>query len=214
MSGTRSGFSQPTIGDGPAGGRVGLLAERDFLEVRFGGTAAQGVILMGVVLATAATLDHRFVAQTQTHGLEESDAQGHSDVIVSDDPVDYPELLGVDLLVAFCQGSADSYAPMLRTGGVFVYDLDRVVDPPSFPGESYGMPFGRLAEEAAGDDEPSPDLVALGAAIAITGVVSAGSLRKTLDELVLPGSREAKLKALAYGMALDTGQWRRTTAWS
>ena len=73
MSGIKSGFSQPAIGEGPAPKRVGLLATRDFLEVRLGGTAEQGVVLMGLVLATAATRDHRYVAQTQTHGLEESD---------------------------------------------------------------------------------------------------------------------------------------------
>ena len=47
-------------------------------------------------------------------------------MIISDDPVDYPELLGADLLVALCQSSADAYAPMLRADGVFVYDSENV----------------------------------------------------------------------------------------
>ncbi len=128
MGGTKSGFSQPAIGDGPAPKRAGLLAARGLLEIRFGGTAEQGVVLMGLVLATAATLDHRYVAQTQTHGLEESesDVLGHCDVIISDDPVDYPELLGIDLLVALGQGAADANMPLLRADGVFVYDSECV----------------------------------------------------------------------------------------
>lgn len=209
MSGTKSGFSQPAIGEGPAPKRVGLLAARDFLEIRLGGTVEQGVVLMGLVLATAATRDHRYVAQTQTHGLEESETQGHCDVIISDDPVDYPELLGADLLVALCQSSADAYAHMVRADGVFLYDSQNVTEPPCSLGVAYGVPFGRLAEEAAGKGEVAADLLALGAAIAITGAVSAESLEKTLDEIVLPGSKEAMKKALLHGLKLDVKQWQR-----
>jgi 2-oxoglutarate ferredoxin oxidoreductase subunit gamma len=209
MSGTKSGFSQPAIGEGPAPKRAGLLAAREFLEVRLGGTAEQGVVLMGLVLATAATRDHRYVAQTQTHGLDESDTQGHCDVIISDDPVDYPELLGADLLVALCQTSADANAQMVRADGVFVYDSENVTKPPRSQGVAYGIPFGRLAEEAAGKGEPAPDLFALGAAIAITGAVSAESLEKTLDEIVLSGSKEAMRMALTSGLKLDAKQWQR-----
>lgn len=209
MSGTKSGFSQPAIGEGPAPKRVGLLAARDFLEIRFGGTAAQGIVLMGLALATAATRDHRYVTQTQTHGLEESDSQGHSDVIISDDPVDYPELLGADLLVALCQGSAETYAPMLRPSGVFIYDSQLVTDPPLFEGVTYALPLSRLAREAAGKDEAIPELVALGAATAITGVVSAESLEMTLEEMALAGSKQARKEALSYGLALDAEAWRR-----
>jgi 2-oxoglutarate ferredoxin oxidoreductase subunit gamma len=215
MSGTKSGFSQPAIGDGPAPKRVGPLAARDSLEVRFGGTAEQGVAIMGVVLATAATRDHRYVAQTQTHGLEEgegqgySDALGHSDVIISDDPVDYPELLGIDLLVALGQGVADANVSLVRPDGVFIYDSESVSKPPNFQGTSYGIPFGRLAREAAGKGQVVPELLVLGAAVAITGVVSAESLVKTLKEIALAGPMEAKKRALSCGLDLDTTQWRR-----
>jgi len=209
MSGTKSGFSQPAIGGGPVPARMGLLSARNFLEVRFGGTAEQGIIVMGLVLATAATRDHRYVAQTQTHGLEESGGPGHSDVIISDEPVDYPELLGADLLVALGQDSADSHAPMLRPEGVLVYDSKEVTRPPAFDGHSYAVPFARLAREVAGKGESSPALLALGVAVAITGVVSAESLQKTLHELALPGTKEAMLKALTRGLALDPGEWLR-----
>jgi 2-oxoglutarate ferredoxin oxidoreductase subunit gamma len=209
MSGTKSGFSQPAIGEGPAPKRVGLLAARDFLEIRIGGEAGQGVVLMGLVLATAATRDHRYVTQTQTHGLEEGEAQGHCDVIISDDPVDYPELLGADVLVALRQDSADAHVSMVRADGVFVFDSDNVTDPPHFEGVSYGIPFEQLAREASGKGEAAPDLLALGMVNAITGVVSAASLEKTLDDLVLPGSKEAMQKALAYGLKSDFKIWQR-----
>jgi len=211
MGGTTSGFSQPSTGGEPSPQRAGLLAQRPYVEVRFGGTAAQGVIVMGLVLATAATLDHRYVTQTQTHALEETDVHGHCDVIISDDTVDYPELLGADLLVALCQWSADAYTSLLRPDGVLLYDSERVVRPPFFEGVGYALPLGRLARQAAGRSELVPHLVALGAAVAVTGLVSQESLLKTVQDLEFTGSKEARKKALSYGLAFDVDEWRRDT---
>ncbi len=64
-------------------GRAGLLADRDLVEVRFGGSGGQGVILMGVILAMAATRDHRYVVQTQSYGPEARGGYSRSDVIIS-----------------------------------------------------------------------------------------------------------------------------------
>ena len=76
---------------------------RDLVEVRFGGSGGQGVILMGVILAMAGARDHRFVVQTQSYGPEARGGYSRSDVIISDSPIDYPELEQADLLVALSQ---------------------------------------------------------------------------------------------------------------
>jgi 2-oxoglutarate ferredoxin oxidoreductase subunit gamma len=209
-----SGFTQPAIGSGPAPTRIGLLAARDFLEVRFGGTGEQGVILMGVVLAMAATRDHRYVAQTQTYGLEERGGHGHSDVIISDNPVDYPELQAADLVVAFCQDAADGYVSLLRRDGVFIFDSENVFEPPQFEGTSFGIPFTRLAIEATGQKDMTPDVFALGAVVGITGVVSEESLQKAVTGVVTTSLRNASKKALARGLALESRDWRREAACS
>jgi 2-oxoglutarate ferredoxin oxidoreductase subunit gamma len=206
---TRSGFSQPAVGTGPAPARVGLLAARDFLEARFGGTGERGVILMGVVLAMAATRDHRYVAQTQTYGLGARGGYGHSDVIISDQPIDYPEVEAVDLLVALCQDSANGYAEMLRPNGILIYDSDNVTGPPGFAGTTFGIPFTRLALEETGQIEMAAEVLTLGAVVAITGVVSSVSLRKAVLSTVSAGVGEVNSKALARGLALEPTEWRK-----
>ncbi len=132
MSGTTSDFSQPAVGDGPVPTEVGHVVQAALLRSplwRYGGPGGHRE---GLVLATAATRDHRYVIQTQTHALEETDVHGHSDVIISDDPVDYPELLGADLLVALCQWAADAYTRILRPDGVLLYDAGSCQPSPSF----------------------------------------------------------------------------------
>lgn len=207
---TSSGFTQPAIGSGPAPARAGLLAARDFLEVRFGGTADQGVILMGVVLATAATRDHRYVAQTQSYGPGEEEGYGHSDVIISDRPIDYPELEAVDLLVSLCQDSASGYADLLRPDGILVYDSDNVADPPCFPGACFGIPFARLAFDAARERDTTAVVLTLGAVVGITGVVSVESLEKVVMSMTVPGTEDINRGVLALGLALDPEEWRRS----
>jgi len=206
---TPSGFTQPAIGTGPAPARAGLLAERDFLEVRFGGTGEQGVILMGVVLAMAATLDHRYVAQTQTYGLGEREGYGHSDVIISDYPIDYPEIEGADLLLVLCQDAAEGYLDLLRPSGILIYGPDDVVAPPSFKGPTFGIPFNRLYSEVTGQLETASEVLTLGAVAAITGVVSPVSLRKAVLSTVGAGVKGVNEKALARGLGLDSAEWRK-----
>jgi 2-oxoglutarate ferredoxin oxidoreductase subunit gamma len=164
---------------------------------------------MGVVLAVAATRDHRYVAETETHGLEECDEYGHCDVIISDRPVDYPELQAADLLVALSQDAADDHVDLLLGDGVFVYDSDRVSEPPPFTGATFGIPFARLVREQTGECEEAPNMLALGAVVRITGVVSVESLRQALRSPDFGATRESRLRALDQGLALDPTEWRR-----
>lgn len=186
--------------------RFGLLAEHDFLEIRFGGTGGQGVILMGVILAVAATRDHRQVVQTQSYGPEARGGYSRSDVIISDRPIDYPQLSGVDLLVALSQESATGYAKELRPDGLFIYDSDKVVELPRITGPSYGIPLSRLAAEQIGKVQ-TMNVLTLGAVVGITGVVSTDAIRRAMSEMVPKGTEEINGKALALGLSLDPGDW-------
>lgn len=181
--------------------RSGVLAERDFVEIRFGGTGGQGVILMGVILAMAATRDHRQVVQTQSYGPEARGGYSRSDVVISDRAIDYPQLADVDLLVALSQQSASGYIGILRPDGVFIYDSEKVTEPPAFNGHSYAVPFTRLAVEETGRVQTA-NVVTLGGVVAITGVVSIESLRKAVMEMVPKGTEEVNGRALARGLAV------------
>jgi len=187
--------------------RTGLLAARDLVEVRFGGSGGQGVILMGVILAMAGARDHRYVVQTQSYGPEARGGYSRSDVIIGSTPVDYPELEKADLLVALSQAAADEYIGVLRSDGVLVYDSENVAAVPVFKGERFGIPFTRLALEETGRTQTT-NILTLGAVAGITGVVSTGSLRKAVLAMVPAGTEEMNTKALARGLALDAVEWR------
>jgi 2-oxoglutarate ferredoxin oxidoreductase subunit gamma len=176
------------------------LADRPYLEVRFAGSGGQGVILMGVILALAATRDRRHVVQTQSYGPEARGGYSRSDVVISRSPVDYPQIQGIDLLVALSGEAAGRYAHLLNANSVFIYDQDEMVELPSLPPSTtaVGIPFARLALEATGRSQTT-NILALGAVRGITGVVTEGALEKAVLSLVPPGTDEVNLKALRRG---------------
>jgi 2-oxoglutarate ferredoxin oxidoreductase subunit gamma len=191
----------------PAAARTGLLADLDFVEVRFGGRGGQGVLLMGVILAVAANHDHRSVVQTESYGPEARGGYSRSDVIISEQPIDYPKLDKADLLVALSQDSANAYVSSLRKNGVFIYDSSAITELPAFGGTTIGVPFARLAKDEIGRVQTTNSL-ALGAVVKLTGIVSVESLRKAIIEAVPAGTEEINSKAMARGLAVDAADCR------
>ena len=187
--------------------RAGLLADRDFVEVRLGGSGGQGVVLMGIILATAANHDGRCVVQTESYGPEARGGYSRSDVIIAGAPIDYPKLDNADLLVALSQDSAQGYVKSLRRNGVLIYDSEIVKSPPPFTGTSIGLPFSLWAKEETGRIQAT-NVVALGAVARITGVVSIQSIQEAVSEAVPAGTIEVNLKALGRGLAVDPAEWQ------
>jgi 2-oxoglutarate ferredoxin oxidoreductase subunit gamma len=182
------------------------LADADFVEVRFGGSGGQGVILMGVILAVAATRDRRHVVQTQSYGPEARGGYSRSDVIIADRAVEYPQLIGIDLLVALSDEAARRYSPQVREGGVFLYDRDAVTTPVP-PGRlAYAVPFTALALEATGRAQTA-NILTLGAAAGLTGILTPGSLEKAVLSMVPKGTEELNRTALRRGLALEAADW-------
>jgi 2-oxoglutarate ferredoxin oxidoreductase subunit gamma len=195
--------------DGDVGEAVcsGLLSHRDFVEVRFSGSGGQGLILMGVILAVAAVRDGRQVVQTQSYGPEARGGSSRSDVIIANEPIDYPQLTGADLLVALSAPAAERYLGMLKRGGLFIFDSDLVPAPLLFKGCAYGIPFTRLAVEVTGKAQAA-NIVTLGAAAGLAGVVSMASLEASVRTMVPRGTEEMNMAALRHGWALDPEEWQ------
>lgn len=178
-----------------------LLSSRDYVEVRFAGSGGQGVILMGVILALAATRDRRHVVQTQSYGPEARGGYSRSDVIIASSPIDYPQLQGIDLLVALSAEAVSRYARLLNRQSVFIYDEDEVADISALPASTraFGVPFARLALEETGRTQTT-NILALGTVCGLTEVVSEASLEKAALSLVPSGSQDVNLRALRRGL--------------
>ncbi|MFL7791064.1 MAG: 2-oxoacid:acceptor oxidoreductase family protein, partial [Anaerolineae bacterium] len=87
-------------------------------EIRLAGTGGQGIILAGVLLAEAAVRDGMNVVQTQSYGPEARGGASRSEVIISDEEIDYPKVIEADMMLCLSQEACDRYSGRLRKNGM------------------------------------------------------------------------------------------------
>jgi len=146
------------------------MAER--YEIRFSGAGGQGLITAGIILAEAASIiEGKNAVQSQSYGPEARGGASKSEVIISDEPIDYPKATIVDACLAMTQEAADKYANGIKKGGVLLLDSDFAPNAPEGDFKVYKMPIMRTAKDEIGR-EIVANVVALGAMIALTDVVS------------------------------------------
>lgn len=168
-------------------------------EIRLAGEGGQGMILAGVILAEAAAIyDDLNAAQTQSYGPEARGGASKSEVIISQDEIDYPEVISADVLVALSQEACDKYAGNLKKDGLLIVDMDKVGRVPF--NNAIRVPITALAEKASGR-AITANVVALGVLVGLTGVVSKDAIEKAVTARAPKGTEEMNRAALHAGLA-------------
>jgi 2-oxoglutarate ferredoxin oxidoreductase subunit gamma len=179
-----------------AQGRESVLNAR--YEIRLSGFGGQGLILAGIILAEAIGLyEGRYVTQTQSYGPEARGGKSRSEVVVSDEPIDYPKAITVDLLLAMSQDACDTYFRDLKSDGILIVDSTLVKEPPL--SQIVEIPFTEIARKKI-NKVMVANIVALGAISQFTDVVGTTSLRKAVSTRAPRGTEKMNLKALDAGI--------------
>ncbi len=155
------------------------------------------MILMGIILAEAVGIyDGKYVAQTQSYGPEARGGSSKSEVIVSDEEIDYPKVMNLDLLLAMNQKSCDEFYPDLKPEGVLIVDSTFVTQVPT---KAFEIPFTRIAREKF-QREVVANIVALGALSQLTGIVSHKAVESAVLARVPKGTEKLNRDALKAGI--------------
>lgn len=169
------------------------------IEIRLAGEGGQGMILAGVILAEAAAIyDGKNVAQTQTYGPEARGGASKAEVVISNEPIDYPKVISADVLVAMSQEACDKYASNLKKDGLLIVDIDKVKRVPLT--SAIKIPITRAAIESSGK-AITANVVALGVLVGLTGIVSRDAIAKAILARAPKGTEEMNQKALERGFA-------------
>ena len=170
----------------------------DRYEIRLSGSGGQGLILMGIILAEAIGIyEGKYVAQTQSYGPEARGGSSKAEVIVSEEEIDYPKAMKVDLLLAMNQKSCDEFYPDLKPGGLLIVDSTFVKQVPT--PKVYQIPFTRIAREKL-KREMVANIVALGALTQLTSIVSYKSMEMAILGRVPKGTEKLNRDALRAGI--------------
>jgi 2-oxoglutarate ferredoxin oxidoreductase subunit gamma len=171
-------------------------------EMRLSGEGGQGLVLAGKILAEAAAIYQGINAtQSQSYGPEARGGASRSEVILSDEDIDYPKAVQLDLLLALTQEACDRYAVDLKPSGILLVDSDAVRRVPEGPFRVLRARVIQGAREAVGR-EIVANIVALGIITRIAGVLSEASVREAILTRVPKGTEEMNVKAFEYGLSL------------
>lgn len=170
------------------------------------GYGGQGIVLAGTILGQAAFNDGKWVGGTNSYGAASRGGACRAEVVISDQPISYPYVIEADVLMAMYQTAYSKYiGEVRREEGIVIYD-DQFVSPGEVAGlRQVPIPATRTAIEDF-KSEIVANMVMLGAAVEITGLVTRDALRSAVAEKVAERLRELDLKAVEAGFRLGGGK--------
>ncbi|MBP1723005.1 MAG: pyruvate/ketoisovalerate oxidoreductase, gamma subunit [Deltaproteobacteria bacterium] len=171
-------------------------------EVRIAGFGGQGVVLSGIVLGTAAMYDNRFSTQVQSYGPEARGGACKSEVVISDEEISFPMVIGPEFFIALSQEALDKYIGDLPEGKTLIVDEDLVKNIPERKGiRIHRLPMTRVADRKL-KNRMFTNIVMIGAVTEFTGLVSREAMREAVKNIVPRATIEKNLAALEAGFTL------------
>lgn len=166
-------------------------------QIRIGGYGGQGIVLAGMLMGKAASLfDGKEAVFTQAYGPEARGGASNADVIISDQPVDYPYVTEPDILAVLFQEAYTRFRPLLSPGGVLIIEQD-LVRPDEGDGRVIGLPATRMAEELG--SKLVTNVVLLGYIVGITAVVSCEAAKQAIRTTVKEKVIDLDIRAFEAG---------------
>jgi len=170
----------------------------DRLEIRLAGMGGQGMILAGIILAEAAIRDGKNAVQTQSYGPEARGGASRSEIIISTQEIDYPEVIRADILLCMSQQACDKYSAQLKRNGLLIVDAGFVRRTPTTL--AVRADITAWAVKATGR-EITASVLALGFLVGLAGIVSRQALQDAVLTRAPAGTGEMNVTALRRGFA-------------
>ncbi len=169
------------------------------VEIKFGGLGGQGIITMGFILANAAALyDGKECVFTQDYSAEARGGASTSEVIISDEDIDYPHVEKADYLVLMSTSAYRDYIHKLKDDGILIIDEDLVRLPEGENRKVYAIPATKIAEKLG--NPIVANIVMLGFFTEVTGIISPDAMMQAIKDRVPKRFWEINERAFQEGM--------------
>lgn len=173
-------------------------------ELRISGFGGQGVILAAYVLGKAcAVVENGHATLNQAFGPEARGSACSAQLILSSDPVAYPYVRSIDILVAMSQDAYRLFADEVKEGGVILIDEDLVTPEIKPSHRILGVPATRIAEGLG--KRIIANMVMVGFFAASTDLLEVDSVREAIRSSVPSGTEDANLAAFDAGFEFGRG---------
>jgi len=99
-------------------------------EIIISGFGGQGVLSMGKILAYSGLMEDKEVTWMPAYGPEQRGGTANVTVIISDEPISSPIVNEYDAAIVLNQPSLDRFEPLVKPGGIIIYDSYGIINPP------------------------------------------------------------------------------------
>jgi 2-oxoglutarate ferredoxin oxidoreductase subunit gamma len=159
-------------------------------NVKVAGFGGQGVMMVGQLLAYAATDLDLYALWYPSYGPETRGGTANCSVIVSKKQINSPVFQKATHLIAFNQPSLDKFHDKVKNGGLILYNASLIEEPKHIDAIRYcGVPANDIALELG--NIQIANMVMMGAYLALTDLFPSQLIEKMLAKLL--GERKAHL---------------------
>ena len=132
-------------------------------EIVLSGVGGQGLISNGEILGQAASIFEKdlYATMAASYGSETRGTFTKTDVIISDQPIGYPNVETPDIILCLAQVAYDRYVDKFGDHTKIFYDSDMVTPAEGAKGEHIGYPFRTMSIEQIGNMQTA-NTIALG----------------------------------------------------
>lgn len=169
------------------------------VEIRFAGFGGQGIIKSGIITAAAACIHSgKSAVQTQSYGPESRGGACKSEVVISDEEIDFPKVVETDILVVMSQHAYNEYAEDVKANGLIIMDPDMIPTEKNLVDKKvFKIPATKIAEELG--RKIVANIVMLGAFAAITKIFDKNAIKESIKTNIPKGTEELNLMAFEKG---------------
>jgi 2-oxoglutarate ferredoxin oxidoreductase subunit gamma len=154
----------------------------DVIMAGFGG---QGILMIGNLLSIAAMEEGKHVTYFPAYGVEMRGGTANCTVVVSDEEIGSPVVGRPKACVIMNGPSLEKYLPLIQEGGSLVINRS-LVDPEKAVRDDLrllSIPANDIARQVIGSQQLA-SMVALGAYVTVTGVVSIETLFDCIPKVI------------------------------
>lgn len=169
----------------------------------FSGSGGQGVITAAIILAEAAVIHEGMNAtQSQSYGAAARGGATRSDIILSDEEINFPGVTQPNILVCLTQEAYNSFTQIVRPGGIILTDSRFVKTTKKVDAKQIELPMYDRVMAKIGKPVVF-NICVLGALLGIAPLVKEDSLLDVVRERVPPDFIAMNTEAFNLGLALS-----------
>ncbi len=172
----------------------------------FSGSGGQGVITAAIILAKAAAIfEGKNAVQSQSYGAAARGGATRSDILISDDEINFPKVIQPNILVCLTQESYNKFSPILRPGGILLVDAKYVTIEKKVDAKHISLPM----YEAVMEKIKKPivfNICMLGALIGVSQLVKPDAILKVLETTIPKDFMAMNKTALDLGFQMGKAE--------